>query len=194
MKIGAEDKNKLRVMIALMAVALLSLIYWIRSSPGSASAGAPSVSSAKSVASQAAKKADGPQGREKSPDPTLHMDILLASQKMQYEGSRRNIFRMEELPPPVVIQPPSTIPPVRVDPGPPPKPPITLKFYGFSSKPGEPRKIFLSEGDEIFVAREGDIVNRRYKIHQITNTSVVVEDMLNDNKQTIPLTAPPPAG
>lgn len=179
-------------MIVCMALAFLSLIYWVRSSPGSASAGAPSAP-VKSPAQSVTKRA-GTKDREATLDPTLRTDILLASQKMQYEGSRRNIFRMQELPPPVVIQPPTSIPPVRVDPGPPPKPPINLKFYGFSSKPGEPKKIFLSEGDEIFVAREGDIVNRRYKIHQITPTSVTVEDMLNDNKQQIPLTAPPPAG
>ena len=193
MKIGAEEKNKVRVMVACMAVALLALIYWFRSSPGSASAGAPSAS--KSAVQSTAKKAGGPKGREITLDPTLRTDILLAGQKVQYEGTRRNIFRMLDLAPPVTVTPPTSVPPVRlVDPGPPPKPPITLKFYGFSSKPGEPKRIFLSEGDEIFVAREGDIVNRRYKIHQITNTSVLVEDMLNDNKQQIPLTAPPPAG
>ena len=194
MKIGAEDKNKFRIMIVLMAMALLSLIYWIRSSPGSASAGAPSVAPARVASQPASKKTGDSHGRESTLDPTLRTDILLASQKMQYEGARRNIFRMQELPPP---PPPPSAFPVRTNndpPPPPPKPQITLKFYGFSSKPGEPKRIFLSEGDEIFVAREGDIVNRRYKIHQITNTSVLVEDMLNDNKQQIPLTAPPPAG
>jgi hypothetical protein len=39
------------------------------------------------------------------------------------------------------------------------------------------------------VAKEGDIVDRRYKIVQINNTSVMVEDVLNNNRQPIPLTA-----
>jgi hypothetical protein len=64
-----------------------------------------------------------------------------------------------------------------------------LKFFGFASRPGEPKKVFLSEGDEVFVAKEGDIVDRRYKIVQINNTSVMVEDVLNNNRQPIPLTA-----
>jgi hypothetical protein len=190
-KIGAEDKNKLRVLAVCGVAALLSLVYWYRSSSGPTAA----PSTAKSAAPAAAKKAGGAKGREITLDPTLRTDILLAGQKVQYEGSRRNIFRMQDPPPPP--PPPPSAFPVRTNsdpPPPPPKPPITLKFYGFSSKPGEPKRIFLSEGDEIFVAREGDIVNRRYKIHQITATSVLVEDMLNDNKQQIPLTAPPPAG
>jgi hypothetical protein len=188
-KIGAEEKNKVRIMIGCLVLALLSVIYWVRSmSPDSAAASVPQP---KTAAQPAARKSGVPV-REITLDPTLRMDILLASQKVQYDGGKRNIFRMEELPPPPLPKP-SNVPPVRpVDPPPPPKPPINLKFFGFSTKPGEPKKVFLSEGEEIFVAKEGDIINRRYKILQITNTSVMVEDMLNDNKQSIPLTAPPP--
>jgi hypothetical protein len=63
-----------------------------------------------------------------------------------------------------------------------------LKFFGFANRSGEAKKIFLSDGDEVFVAKEGDIVNRRYKIVQISNTSVLVEDVLNNNRQPVPLT------
>jgi hypothetical protein len=70
----------------------------------------------------------------------------------------------------------------------PPPPPITLKFYGFASKGNEPKRIFLADQDEVFLARQGDIVERKYKVAQINNTSVVIEDVLNNNRQTIPLT------
>ena len=82
----------------------------------------------------------------------------------------------------------------RLDPGPqlppppPPPPPINLKFFGFASKPGEPKKIFLSQGDDIFIAGEGEIVDRRYKVLRITPTAVEIEDVLNSNRQMIPLT------
>jgi hypothetical protein len=72
--------------------------------------------------------------------------------------------------------------------GPPPPPPINLKFFGFANKPGEPKKIFLSQGEDVFIAGEGDIVDRRYKILRITPVSVEVEDVLNNNRQSIPLT------
>jgi hypothetical protein len=76
-------------------------------------------------------------------------------------------------------------------PPPPPPPPITLQFFGFASKPGEPKKVFLAQGDDVFIAQEGDIVNRRYKILHITPTSVEVEDVLYNNRQTLPLTRGP---
>ena len=47
------------------------------------------------------------------------------------------------------------------------------------------RRIFLSSGEDIFVAKEGDIVNRRYKILKINNNSVDVEDVLTNNRQTL---------
>ncbi len=76
------------------------------------------------------------------------------------------------------------------DPGcpPPPPPPIPLKFYGFASKPGEPKKIFLSSGEDVFIAAEGEIVNRRYRVLHIGVNSVEIEDVLQNNRQTIPLT------
>jgi hypothetical protein len=64
-----------------------------------------------------------------------------------------------------------------------------LKFYGFASSPGEPKKIFLKNGDDVFVAGEGEIVDRRYKVIRITNTSVEIQDVVNSGPpQTIPLT------
>jgi hypothetical protein len=63
-----------------------------------------------------------------------------------------------------------------------------LKFFGFSNKPGEPKKVFLSQGEDIFVAVEGDIVNRRYRVLHISPAAVDIEDVLNNNRQSIPLT------
>jgi hypothetical protein len=70
----------------------------------------------------------------------------------------------------------------------PPPPPIPLKFYGFASKPNEPKKIFLDDDGEVFVARQGEIVERRYKVVQINNTSVIIEDALNSHRETIQVT------
>ena len=70
----------------------------------------------------------------------------------------------------------------------PPPPPITLKFFGFANRPGETRKVFLSQGEDVFVAGEGDIVDRRYRVLHISPTAVDVEDVLNNNRQSLPLT------
>jgi hypothetical protein len=97
---------------------------------------------------------------------------------------------------PQVVKNPKMTPTPYVAPTPPPPtppPPIPLKFFGSENRPNEPRRVFLSEGDNItgtvFVAKQGDIVDRRYRVVQITNTYVVIEDVLTNHKQQIPLTA-----
>lgn len=127
-------------------------------------------------------------------DPTLKLALLKDS---PYKGNGRNIFRMGEEPMPTPNAPardrngnnvggggPTPIPPL---PTPIPPPPINLKFYGYANKPGQPKKVFLLEGEDIFVGIEGDIVDRHYKILHIGATSVDVEDLLNNNRQTLPL-------
>ena len=109
-----------------------------------------------------------------------------ASEGNVYKGSGRNIFKSQPEPPP--IPKPQYSPVIAPKPtGPPPPPPITLKFFGFANRPGEPKKIFLSQGDDVFIAGEGDIVDRRYKVKRIGPASVEIEDMLNNFSQTIPL-------
>ncbi len=74
-------------------------------------------------------------------------------------------------------------------PGPPPAPPIPLKFFGFANQPGEPKRVFLSKGDDVFIAGEGEIVDRRYKVVRISPTSVEIQDVVGSGPaQTIPLT------
>jgi hypothetical protein len=74
-------------------------------------------------------------------------------------------------------------------PTPPPAPPIPLKFYGFASRPGEPKKIFLKLGEDVFVAGEGEIVDRRYKVIRISANAVEIQDVVNSGPpQSIPLT------
>jgi hypothetical protein len=91
--------------------------------------------------------------------------------------------------PPPVAKPNTDTTPIYVPPPPPPPPPIPLKFFGFASKPGEPKKIFLSQNEDVWVAGEGEIVNRRYKVVHISANSVDIQDVVNSGPpQTIPLT------
>jgi hypothetical protein len=188
-KIGAENKKQLRVMIVLLAIALLVVIYNFVDF-GTSSAASPASST---PGSQAKKPLATEILDNSSLDPTLHWSALEASQNKKYEAGR-NIFRMEEVKIASVEHSPITQlemgppPPPTPTPTPPP-PPIPLKFYGFASKPTEPKKIFLIDEGEVFVARQGDIVERKYKVIQINNTNVIIEDVLYNNRQTIQLTA-----
>lgn len=193
MKIGAQDKKKVIIMAVLLVIAIPSLLHTYRSMQGTpAPAPAPAAATEpQSTATANAGKKGIPKLRDNSLDPTLHTDVLAASQKIEYSGGTRNIFRMEEPPPPKAIasvRAPAYQTPMTSEP---PKPQIPLKFYGFTSRPGEPKRAFLQEGDNVFVAVEGDIIERRYKIVKITNTFVLVQDVLNNNEQTINLTASP---
>jgi hypothetical protein len=188
-KIGAENKKQLYWMIGLLAVAVPLAIYEFGGMLGT-SAAAPAVPP---VSAPATQKSGG-QIASAAPDtldPTLRTDILDESRKTRYESGGRNIFRMEE---PKIEQPIQQVrqmaPTPTPIPTPTPPPPIPLKFYGFATnRPNEPKRVFLAEGGSIFVAKQGDIVDRRYRVVQIQNTSVTIEDVLFNNKQPIPLTA-----
>ena len=129
-------------------------------------------------------------------DPTLRMDAMLVTESLVYSGSGRNIFSANSAP----IEIPKPITPVRAvkapppgppppPPGPPPPPPIDLKFFGTATAADGTRRAFLLHGEDVFLASNGDIVQRRYKVITISANSVEVEDMANSNKQTLPLLA-----
>ena len=125
-------------------------------------------------------------------DPTLDFDSLHQSEQIKYAGNGRNIFVAGSMPIPLrngTDQPKNPIATIAPPPAPPPPPPITLKFFGFANKPGEAKKVFLVQGEDVFIAGEGDIVDRRYRIVHISTTppSVDVEDVLNNNRQSLPL-------
>jgi hypothetical protein len=195
MKLGAENRNKLIIAVVLMVVAVGLLGQWLFSSGGTSSAASIPTSSLPgpvvyTTILKKVNRGNKPVKTERSLDPTLRLDLLTTSEGTKYEGKGRNIFRAEaEVIPQPKFSAMKTMPTPPPEPqGPPPPPPIPLRFYGFASRPGEPKRIFLSQGDDVFIAKEGDIVDRRYKILQISPTSVEVEDVLTNNRQSLPLT------
>ena len=182
-------------MIALLAILLLVGIYnFVDFGTSSAAAPAPVPATSTQTTQTTRKSTSAPQLTDSTLDPRFHAHELAVSQSIKYEAGGRNIFRMEEIKIPTVQgsvrQNAEMGPPAPPTPTPtPPPPPIPLKFYGFASKGSEPKRIFLADEGEVFVARQGDIVERKYKVIQINNTSVIIEDMLNSNRQTIQVTA-----
>lgn len=197
MKIGTENRTKLIVALVLVTLAVVLVGRFLWTSVGSPAAAAPAVANA--PAAPAVTAASRPRGHGKkvdtaprSLDPTLRYDWLKASEDTKYEGTGRNIFLAGAEAPETPLGSGATDhvknePPPQPT-GPAPPPPINLKFFGFANRAGEPKRIFLSQGEDIFVAAEGDIVDRRYKVLHITPQSVEIEDVLNNNRQSIPLT------
>lgn len=127
-------------------------------------------------------------------DPTLHMGAMLVTESLAYSGSGRNIFSggstvlVAAVPRPIAPARPNTFTTtVQVPQGPPPPPPIDLKFFGTETRGGGSRQAFLLRGEDVFLASAGEIVQRRYKVLSISPGSIVVEDLLNNNRQTLPL-------
>jgi hypothetical protein len=157
-------------------------------------------SNAQAAAPVAAAKAPKPGAKGKKVrvenlDPTLRLDLLASSEQTLYEGKGRNIFVSA----PAEVDIPQPKAPAVTDPANDPAiyhppviaaaPPIPLKFFGFASKTGEPKKVFLQQGEDIFVAGEGEIVNRRYKVVRIMPMAVEMQDVVNSGPpQNIPLT------
>jgi hypothetical protein len=188
MKLGLENRTETIIAAVLGVIALLMVLRGFVFSPS------PKPTQAAARTAVPAAPASSNRGKAapvltNSLDPRLRLDLLASSEQTKYVGKGRNIFHNEAEP--VVIPQPKVPPfpkPQPVVNTPPPPPPIPLKYFGLASRPGEPMRIFLSEGDNVFVAKEGDIVNRRYKIVRVTGTQVEVEDMLYNNRQSIPLT------
>ncbi len=192
MKLGLESRNKTIAAAALMVVALALFASWFFGSPSGstppvASTTTPTteVTAAPTVRKKAVAKIKLAPPR--SIDPTLRFDWLRASEDTKYAGNGRNIFE-DQAPIPLPVAPAIVTKVDNTPPPPPPPPPILLKFYGFANAPGETKKIFLSQGEDVFIAREGDIVDRRYRVLHITPMAVEIEDVLNNNRQSIPLT------
>ncbi|HEX3352053.1 MAG: hypothetical protein ACRD3H_05380 [Terriglobales bacterium] len=192
MQLGTENRNKTIAAVALTLLAVIfTVVRFLPDSPASAKSPAPAVVTPVTERPATTRRTVGGKktaiSTVRTLDPTLRYDWLKASEDTKYEGAGRNIFQAQVEIPKVVAKV-HVPPPVVVPQGPPPPPPINLKFFGFANKPGEPKKIFLSQGEDVFIAGEGDIVDRRYKILHITPVSVEVEDVLNNNRQSIPLT------
>jgi hypothetical protein len=203
-QLGFENKKQTMWAAVLGVVALVALAYEVIPMLTGASTQASSAEIAAPVAAVRAPSRSGTKNGKKprveNLDPTLRLDLLAASEQTKYEGTGRNIFvsQAED----VVIPKPGA--PVRTDgkngeiagpniiytpPANQPAPPIPLKFYGFATSTGEAKKIFLKSGDDVFVAGEGEIVDRRYKVIRITPTSVSIQDMVYSGPpQSIPLT------
>ena len=137
-------------------------------------------------------------------DPTLQIERFSKVQATEVAGGARNVFAFSAAPPPpaaAAVKPagpepvvhvsigPRQPPPPAPPPPPPPPPPITLKFYGFStSNENGKRMAYLLDGEEIYIAAEGDTLKRRYKIIRIGPTSVLIEDLDAKRQQSVPLT------
>jgi hypothetical protein len=121
----------------------------------------------------------------------LRIHELDRSENMDYTNDGRNIFSNVE---PIVIKAP--LAPVRPLTPPIPAavpenkrlPSMDLKYLGFAeSNPGK-LSALLIRGDDIFLAKTGDIMFHRFRVGTIQTSSVLVTDLTSNITQTIAIT------
>ena len=140
-------------------------------------------------------------------DPTLQTELLTKVRAVTFKGVRRDLFRFSErgrsngvLPAAIEIKaarnrleattsqskltkPRESVDPRLVTPS------IKWKYYGFANSSSDPRRRAFLIGDEnqIFIATEGDIFKKRYRVVSIGANSIVIEDLKFKNEQSLPL-------
>ncbi len=197
--LGLENKRQVIMASVLLAVVLVCgiVVYRMFSGPSTP----PDAGTAPTPQlHQAPAAGDGanPAGNDalklsnEGIDPTLHFDKLAQSEDVTYSGTGRNIFSADSAPIPL----PTPLAPARPNGGPaaqaknqppsPPKPPsIDLRYFGYSQDEHKVMEAFFMHGDDIFMARIGDIVDHRFKVDAIHAANVEVTDLAYNNTQTI---------
>jgi hypothetical protein len=191
------DRQKLSVLVVLLAVLGLTLLmgYRMYEPPTAASVQPPE---------QAKASANPPADS----DARIRLDLV---EKDSGSGDigKKNVFQYGQTPPsvlpgskpsalvaapapPVVV--PTTIPPRPTGPPPPPPPPpIPLKYQGYASmKSTGGLTAFLVDDTrpndvKHFNVAKNEVLMGRYRLTNISETSVEIEDLEYNRRQTLPL-------
>lgn len=201
MKTGTEDRRKVILFIVLAAIAVPIGIwelqgYFSRPAPKPAVLPTMAANQPGPAVQGQTSDSEGPAAEKiNNIDPTLHLNKLAQSEDVDYHGTGRNIFSPESAPVRIEhnIAPARPLPPITVNipPPAPQAPPIDLKYFGYSEDKANRGSIkaYLVHGEDIFMARQGEVIDHRYKVGAISPGSVQVTDLAYNNTQTLPISA-----
>jgi hypothetical protein len=206
MPLGAENKRQVYILIGLVVVIVCVGGYEIKDNFFGSAPARPVPAAATQLnvtqpvpangrtTAAIPSASGGPEAQKLSNagiDPALHLDKLALIEQVEYRGTGRNIFSAVSAPAhietPVAGARPGQ-PAVNAAPAAPekPKPPaIDLKYFGYTQAKDKSLQAFFSHGDDIFIARSGDIIDHRYKVGAIMPGSVELTDMGYNNTQTL---------
>lgn len=139
-------------------------------------------------------------------DPTLQTELLTKVRAVTFKGVRRDLFRFSERGRSngalsvaatkikaaqnrleVAASQSKLTKPRKPVSSKPVTPSIKWKYYGFANSSSDTRKRAFLIGDEnqIFIATEGDIFKKRYRVVRIGAKSIVIEDLKFKNEQSL---------
>lgn len=193
--LGLENKRQVILATSLLAVAFLLGGWQVYRMFFSGPSAPPTPVAAPAQPGNLADSSAGNQAERltnEGIDPTLHFDKLAQSEDVEYSGTGRNIFSADSapipIPTPIASGRPSAAAVAQNTPPAPPKPPdIDLKYFGYSQNEQKVLEAFFMHGDDIFMAKTGDIVDHRYKVGAIHPLSVEITDLAYNNTQTVPI-------
>ena len=194
LRLGTENKRQVYLVIGLFAVILIIACVEILGTFGHSSPPPVSVTAAPPPTPRAPASAtpaiDAQKLSNVGLDPSLRLDKLALNESVVYAGTGRNIFSAESAP--VRIETPvasaraaAALTPVL--PAVPRPPTIDLKYFGYTQAKDKSLQAYFVRGEDIFMARTGEIVDHRYRIGAIQPTGVQVTDLSYNNTQTLPL-------
>ncbi len=168
------------LLVLVTALVSVNVYYW---GGGSSSSSGPAVLAGNGGAVSTARI---PSGR-------LEVERLEASERVSVGDITRNVFEFGQ---PVRVATPKTtavtIPPTQTaPPPPPPEPKPPLRFFGFAERSGSgAQRALLTDGESIFVASEGDVVLKDYRVLRIQAENVELEDTVRGRRWVIPREQP----
>jgi len=177
-----SSKQKRIILLAGLGVLFLYIIY---------------VSNRPSEIAQVVSSADEKFRPIAVENPALKLELLERLKKLQYQGSHRNIFS-SVAPPPVSAVPPPGIapPPITAPVGPSGPAPLVVPatFYGFvtDAQTGM-RRAFFMEGENVYIIAVGEMLLGHYRLVQIGNSSVELEETSTGRRATLTMEEPNPA-
>jgi hypothetical protein len=130
-------------------------------------------------------------------NPALKLELLERLKKLQYQGSHRNIFSSVAPPPASAVPPPGIAPPPITAPSGPSGPAplvVPATFYGFvtDAQTGT-RRAFFMEGENVYIIAVGEMLLGHYRLVQIGNSSVELEETSTGRRATLTMEEPNPA-
>jgi len=115
---------------------------------------------------------------------------LVAESGPAWIASEEDPFAVRSWQPPTVVQVPvNQVAPVEAaPPPPPPPPPLPYKFVGQMAN-GADRVIYLSRGDQVLLAHQGDVLEGTYKVVSIGGNQIEFETLSSGLKQALAIPA-----